>query len=170
MNAIDIAISILLLFGLVNGFIKGFLIEIASLVALVGGLYGAIHFSFYASDILVQYVHLDPKYIQVVAFAITFLIIIIMVSLIGKLLTKIVETVALGFVNKLFGGLFGIFKIAFILSIILLFFNRINKTIPFVKDETIQKSVLYEPIKKIAPFLFPDFAKATSDENIKKII
>ncbi|MCF6212798.1 MAG: CvpA family protein [Flavobacteriaceae bacterium] len=159
MNTIDIIISVLLLFGLVRGFIKGFFIEIASLVALVGGLYGAMHFSFYASDILKTYVSWDEKYIQIAAFSLTFLGIIILVSLLGKILTKLMESIALGLVNKIFGAVFGFLKIALILSFILLFFNKINSTIPFVEKETLEKSILFKPVKEFVPLLFPDFLK-----------
>jgi len=37
MNTIDIIISVLLLFGLVRGIMKGLIVELVSLVALVGG-------------------------------------------------------------------------------------------------------------------------------------
>ena len=50
MNTFDIIIAGLLLFGFVRGLFKGLFVEIASLVALIGGVYGAMHFSFYASD------------------------------------------------------------------------------------------------------------------------
>jgi len=136
---------------------KGLIVEVASLVALVGGLYGAMHFSFYASNMLKTYVDWDAKYIQITAFAITFLIIVILVSLLGKFLTKVAKTIALGLINKIFGGLFGALKIALVLSIVLLFFNKINSTIPFVKKETIDNSILYKPVSDFAPMVFPFF-------------
>ena len=52
MNTLDIILSALLLYGLIRGFIKGFFVEVTSLVALAIGLYGAIHFSYFAGDFL----------------------------------------------------------------------------------------------------------------------
>lgn len=163
MNSIDIIISVLLLFGLVRGVMKGLIVEVASLVALVGGIYGAMHFSFYASDLLKTYVSWDAKYIQITAFAITFLVIVILVSLLGKILTKIAKTIALGMVNKIFGGLFGALKIALILSIVIMFFSKINSTLPFVKQETIDNSILYKPVGDLAPMVFPFFLEAKKE-------
>lgn len=160
MNTIDIIISVLLLFGLIRGIMKGLIVEVASLVALVGGIYGAMNFSFYASAILKTYVSWNEKYIQITAFAITFLIIIILVSLLGKILTKIAKTIALGLLNKILGGLFGALKIVLVLSIVMLFFNKINSTLPFVKQETIDNSLLYKPVSDFAPMVFPFFLKA----------
>jgi len=163
MNTIDIIISVLLLFGLARGIMKGLIVEVASLVALVGGIYGAMNFSFYASGILKSYVSWDAKYIQITAFAITFLIIVILVSLLGKILTKIAKTIALGLVNKIFGGLFGALKIALVLSIVIMFFSKINSTLPFVKQETIDNSILYKPVGGLAPMVFPYFLKVKKE-------
>ena len=47
MNVFDIIIASLLLFGFVRGIMKGLFLEVASLVALIAGVYGSIHFSLY---------------------------------------------------------------------------------------------------------------------------
>ena len=52
MNYLDIIIGILLILGLFKGLKNGLLIEVASLIALILGVYGAIHFSYYAVDFL----------------------------------------------------------------------------------------------------------------------
>jgi membrane protein required for colicin V production len=41
---IDIVLGLLLLYGLFKGVQNGLLVELASILALVAGLYGAIHF------------------------------------------------------------------------------------------------------------------------------
>ncbi len=57
MNNLDIILSVILGFGLVRGFLKGFIWELASLVSVVLGIYGAIHFSFYIFDFLKETLH-----------------------------------------------------------------------------------------------------------------
>ena len=52
MSIIDIVLAALLLFGFIRGLFKGLFVEIASLVALVLGIYGAIHFSYFAADLI----------------------------------------------------------------------------------------------------------------------
>ena len=47
MNYIDIILAIPLVWAVYRGFTKGFIIEIASLIAMVLGVYGAIHFSYF---------------------------------------------------------------------------------------------------------------------------
>lgn len=164
MAIIDIVLGALILFGLIRGLMKGLFVEVASLVALIAGVYGAIHFSNFAAEFLMERVDWNEKTINITAFAITFVIIVLAISLAGKALTKLADFAALGFLNKLLGGVFGGLKIALILSIVLMVFTKLNKTIPFVSDEELEDSVLYEPIKSIAPKILPSLLD-TEDET-----
>ena len=155
MAVIDIVLGALILFGLIRGLTKGLFVEVDSLVALIAGIYGAIHFSNFAAEFLMEYVEWNEKTINITAFAITFIIIVLAISLAGKALTKLADFAALGFLNKLLGGVFGGLKIALILSIVLLLFTKLNKTIPFVSDEELESSVLDEPVKSLAPMILP---------------
>ena len=166
MNTFDIVIAALLLFGFIRGLMKGLFVEVASLVALIAGVYGSIHFSYFVGDWLQDSVDWEEKYISLTAFAATFIIIIVTISLAGKLLTKIADFAALGIINKVLGGVFGALKIGLILSVVFIFFGKMNDTIPFVKEETLDESVLFEPVKKIAPTIFPSIIK---DEEVEKL-
>lgn len=168
MSVLDIVLAALLMFGLVRGFMKGLFVEVASLVALVAGVYGAIHFSYYAASFLENKVEWGEKYINIAAFAITFLIIIIAISLAGKALTKLADFAALGVLNKLLGGVFGALKIGLILSIVLVVFNRMNNTIPFVSEAELEDSILYKPVKMLAPMIFPSIIKAETELELEK--
>ncbi|CAM1373790.1 Colicin V production protein [Tenacibaculum litopenaei] len=159
MHTFDIIIAALLLFGFVRGLMKGLFVEVASLVALIAGVYGAIHFSYFMGDWLKTSVSWDEKYISLAAFAGTFIIIIIAVALLGKLLTKIADWSALGLLNKILGGVFGLLKIGLILSVLFIFFSKMNNTIPFVTKEHLEESILYGPVKEIAPTIFPSIIK-----------
>lgn len=159
MNTIDIILGIILIFGTVNGFMKGLFIEVTTLVGLVLGVYGAIHFSYFLGDFLKDSVSWDESMIQVVAFAGTFLIILIALVMLGKAMTKIAETIALGFFNKLVGAIFGFLKYALILSIVLIVYDEINASLRFLEKEKVKKSVLYEPVKNFAPAIFPNLVR-----------
>ena len=162
MNTFDIIIAALLLFGFVRGLMKGLFVEVASLVALVAGVYGAIHFSHFLGEWLKDSVSWDEKYISLVAFAGTFVVIILMIAIMGKVLTKIADFASLGILNKILGGVFGALKIGLILSVVFIFFGKINDTIPFIEKANLAESILYKPVKKIAPMIFPTIIK---DEN-----
>jgi membrane protein required for colicin V production len=165
MNTIDIIIAALLVFGFVRGLIKGLFVEIASLVALIAGIYGAIHFSFYVGNVLVQYVSWEERYITIVAFAITFGLIVLVIALLGKIFTKIADFASLGLLNKIAGGVFGSLKSALILSIVLLVFSKLNDTLPFISEAQQNDAILYEPVKELAPTLFPSFIKVIKEKS-----
>lgn len=159
MNVFDIVIAALLIFGFVRGVLKGLFVEVASLAALIGGVYGAIHFSYFIGDFLKEAVSWDQEYVSLAAFAGTFITIIVTIALLGKMLTKLADFAALGVINKILGGVFGAIKIGLILSVVFIFFGKMNDTIPFVKKETLDESILYAPVRKIAPTIFPSIIK-----------
>lgn len=165
MALIDIILGALLLFGLIRGFMKGLFVEVASLVALIAGVYGAIHFSNFAAEFLDGKFDWDEKYINIIAFAITFIIIVLVIALAGKALTKLANFAALGILNKLLGGVFGALKIGLILSILLIVFDTMNNSIPFADEKDLEDSILYEPVKSLAPMLFPSIINKGKDDS-----
>jgi membrane protein required for colicin V production len=165
MNTFDIILAALLLFGFIRGLFKGLFVEVASLVSLVAGVYGAIHFSYFVGNFLAQYVSWEEKYITLVSFALTFAIIVLVIALLGKIFTKIADFASLGLINKFLGGAFGALKVGLILSIVLLIFSKLNNTIPFISEEQTNNSVLFKPIKNLAPTLFPNFLKVSEGES-----
>lgn len=155
MSVIDVVLIALILFGLIRGFIKGFFVEIASLLALVLGIYGAIHFSNYAGTYLESKTNWDEKTISITAFAITFVGIVILITLAGKALTKIADFAALGLFNKLLGAAFGAVKTLLVLSVLLLVFEKTNAVFPMVNKDSTENSMLYLPVKQLVIKLFP---------------
>ena len=166
MAVLDIILSVLLVYGLYKGFSKGLLVEVASLLSLLVGLYGAIHFSFFAENWLETKMDWDAKYIQIVAFAITFLGLVFLVSLVGKIVTKIIDAAQLGLLNKIAGAAFGLAKIALIVSVIINLFSKLNDTITFVDQDTLTNTILYTKVKNFAPTIFPSIMEEV--ENLKK--
>jgi len=154
MSFIDIILGLLLGYGLYKGLKNGLFVELASLIALIAGIFGAIHFSYIAGDYLSQNMNWDERYIKIASFVITFVAIVILVNFAGKFLTKIADFAMLGLLNKIAGGLFGTLKVAVILGALLIFLERVNSSVGLVKNETMENSVLYEPVKEIGAFVF----------------
>lgn len=154
MNFLDIVIGILLIWGLFKGLKNGLFVEIASLVALIAGIYGAIHFSYLTADYLSNNMNWNGQYLKIGAFLITFFGIVVLVHFAGKFLTKIADFAMLGLLNKIAGGIFGALKVAVILGALLIFFERLTASFNFVNEETKQESLFYHPVKEIGAFVF----------------
>lgn len=166
MVAIDIILGALLLFTFYKGLKQGLFKALASLVGLVAGLVGAIYLSKYTANYLKDSIQVNEQTLKLIAFGITFLGILILVSLSGKWLTKIADFASLGSINKIAGGLFNMLKYGFIISVLFMFMNT-SSTISnmIIPEETKEESLLYKPVASFAPMVLPHILKKANQES-----
>jgi membrane protein required for colicin V production len=169
MNWIDFIIIILLVFGLARGYINGFIKELASLLALILGIWGAIKFSSFTAERLYDYFDMTGQYVGIIAFLVTFIIIVIIIHFLGMIVDKFAETLSLGFLNSLLGLIFGVFKSALILSVIFVVLNAIDAKHHFLPRERIEQSKFYNPIADIAPAIFPIIGEGSFDKSFDRL-
>lgn len=155
MNYIDIILIVPLLWGLYKGFTKGLIIEAASIIALGLAMWGAIKFHDLVSVWMNDTMQWHSKYLPLLAFALIFIGVLLIVFGIAKLIETFVKAIALGFVNKLAGAVFGMLKFGLILSVLVFVLNAVEQSIRVIPAETKQGSLLYEPVGKIAPLVIP---------------
>lgn len=165
MNFLDILFCIPLIWFTYKGFSKGFVIELASLIALILAAYCGIHFSNFVAGFLVNTLGLGPKYTPIISFIITFILVLIIVFTLAKMLEKSLNLLALGIPNKILGAFFGFAKTVFILSVLLLIFNKLDDKASLVTKETRNKSMLYNPISSIAPTVLPKLKFPTTENQ-----
>ncbi|MDR4989234.1 MAG: CvpA family protein, partial [Bacteroidales bacterium] len=101
MNILDIIIAVILIGGAIQGFRKGFFHQIATLAALIAGVFIAILFSNVAGSIISEFVNWNPDVIKVVAFIVLFIIAAGLIRLLGTVLTGLFKAMMLGLLNKL---------------------------------------------------------------------
>ena len=166
MSFLDIIVCALLVFAFYKGVMNGLFVELASLISLVLGIYFAVKFSSFIKEILMEYVKWNPNSIQIVAFILTFIVVVIAIHLLGKFLTGIANFAFLGWLNKLGGGFFRVLKTVLIVSIVFSVFEKINYNNFLAKKETLDNSIFFNPIQKIAGYVFPSIKKGY--EELKK--
>jgi membrane protein required for colicin V production len=159
MSFFDIILGGLLCYSLYKGIRNGLFVELASLLSLILGIYIAIKFSSVIRNILSGWVHWNPNTIQVIAFILTFIVVVVGVYLMGKLLTNVADFAFLGWINSLGGGIFRLLKTILIVSVFFTIFEKINYHNYLAKKETLDKSLFYNPIQKVAGFIFPSIEK-----------
>lgn len=156
MNYLDIIIAIILfLFGF-KGLRKGLIIEVVTLLAFGVGIYGAMHFSDFTAERLVEYIEVKPEYLNTIAFILTFILLVIAVNLIGRLVSKLVKTMNLGFFDRLGGFVFGVAKGVLLCSLFVVVLNNLQ-VLGVVKEEAKQKSKLYPYVEQTVPYLYQGF-------------
>ena len=156
MNYLDIIISILLfLFGF-KGFRKGLVIEVVTLLAFAVGIYGAMHFSDFTAAHLQDFIEVNPKYINTVAFVLTFILLVILVNLLGRWVTSLIKAMNLNFWNKLGGAVFGAAKGVLLCSVLLMVLSNFQ-LIGVVKPEVREQSLLFPYVEKTVPYVYRGF-------------
>lgn len=166
MSFLDIIVCALLVFAFYKGVVNGLFVELASLISLVLGIYFAVKFSSFVKELLMGFVKWNPNSIQIVAFILTFIVVVIAIHLLGKFLTGIANFAFLGWLNKLGGGFFRVLKTVLIVSIVFSVFEKINYNNYLAKKETLDNSIFFNPIQKIAGYVFPSIKKGY--EEMKK--
>lgn len=154
MHYIDIIILLFLLWGAFRGFSKGLIIEIATLAGMVLGVYLAIRYSPYTEGILRDFLNISSRYMSYIALAVTFVVVAIVVYIIGKLLTKLVDIISLGLINKWIGSVFGVIKYFVIVCVVLMIFDALNEKFHFLGEESLQKSMLFYPFLNFAQKIY----------------
>lgn len=155
MNFIDLVLIIPILWFGYKGFTKGFIIEIASLAALMLGLYGGIIFSGFVAEYISKWFEIKSDYVPLISFSVTFLIIVIIVFLVAKGVDKLVKSAALGLPNKLAGAVVGAAKTIVIISVLLLLVNKYDKNGLFLKENIRNNSLLYNPLSDLVVKVYP---------------
>ena len=156
MNYLDIIIAIILLLFGVKGFRKGLIIEVVTLLAFAVGIYGAMHFSDFTAEHLKEFMEINPKYLNTTAFVLTFILLVILVNVIGRMVTKLIQAMNLGFFNKLGGAVFGMAKGVLLCSIMVMVLNNFQ-LIGIVKPEVREQSKLYPYIEETVPYVYRGF-------------
>ena len=153
-NIMDLVFGGLIAYGGFKGFRKGVIVELTSLLALVLGIYGAIHFSGYVAEQLTYYIDWDKRYVDLASFGLTSVGIIFGVSLLGKMLTSLAKLVMLNGVNRMLGLLFGGLKLAVFSGVILIFLMKANALFGFIPSEIIEQSLLCDTLLGLGEWIF----------------
>jgi membrane protein required for colicin V production len=132
------------------------------------GIWGAVKFSSITASYLAGVINVDEQVLAIISFAITFILIVIGVHFVAKTVESIAKAVALGFVNKIFGALFGVFKVAFVISVILVVINAANKNMGFISPKFKEDSLLYSPLSQLAPKFFKYLDFEDVEQGVKK--
>ncbi|MBZ9777766.1 CvpA family protein [Psychroflexus sp. CAK8W] len=166
MNMIDIVLGIFLLLGFIRGFQKGFIVELAGIVALLAGIFGGIKYGYFAEGYLENWTDWTVSSIEIASFFIVFIGIVVLVSILAKILTTIVHSIALGLINRIFGALFGVIKMGLFILIILLIFDYINGEGRFISGTKLQESVIVSTIRELSSTLLPSLEQLLNESKL----
>lgn len=155
MSTPDIIILICFIPAIIRGLQKGFIEQVIALVSIVVGAWLAFHFSSSISEWLQPYLELSGTVLNVVSFALIVIVVVLVLFLLGRMLTKIVKLVLLGWLDKLLGIVFSLLKAALLISLVIILFDTLNLKFEFIHQDILDDAVLYNPIKDLGYTIFP---------------
>jgi membrane protein required for colicin V production len=157
MSILDFFLLIPLGYGAWRGFKKGLIIEIFTFLAIIVGIYVAVHFSDALSHKIIENVGEEYSSTPAVSFTLIFLAVGALIYFGGVALEKVIKVVNLSLMNRMFGLLFGLIKALYLLSIFIVTYESYDPNGKLLSLESRETSLLYAPVKytsvKTIPFL-----------------
>ncbi len=150
MSKIDIALIVVVLIGGYKGYRDGFLMGLFTFVALVLGVFGAFKLMGAGMVFLQEHFNADRSVLPYLSFAAIFIIIMVLVTWLGKLLRQSIDKTFLGRLDEIMGCFLGAFKTLFVASILFWLADSLKISPP---EEWTEGAWLYPFTAHLAPEL-----------------
>jgi membrane protein required for colicin V production len=160
MGWLDVVLGLLLALNLLSGFRQGFFEEVAGFAGLIAGLFVALAVNDQVACLMATRFGAGPAWSYILGFLLPFTATILVFLWGAKLFTHFFKTLSLGWLNRLAGAAFSFLKGLLILSIVLNLYERVDDDKSLLGAQ-IARSKLYQPVRRVAPGLFPAFKAIT---------
>lgn len=161
MTTIDILILIALGAGVITGYMKGFIRQLASILGLIVGLLAAKALYASLAAKLCPAVTDSMTVAQVLAFVVIWIAVPLLFTVVASLLTKAMEAVSLGWINRLLGCGLGALKYLLLASLLICVIEFIDSDNKLINQTKKSESLLYYPMKTFAGIFFPAAKEVT---------
>ncbi len=155
MNTLDIILLALIGLGAVLGFAKGALKQLAGLLGLVVGLLAAKALYATVAKEVFSRVTDNLTVAQVLSFVAIWVAVPLLFWLVAALLTRAMEAVSLGWVNRLLGAALGGLVHALVLSLLLCVVEVVDTEDVLLSRAAKRQSVLYGRLEPLAKVFLP---------------
>lgn len=168
MATIDIVILVIVGAGLVTGFMKGFIRQLASILGLIVGLLAAKALYASLAEKLCPAITDSMTVAQILSFVMIWIAVPLAFTLVASLLTKAMEAVSLGWLNRLLGSVLGAMKFLLLGSLLICVIEFIDEDNRLIDKTKKEESALYYPMEKFAGIFFPAAKEVTQQYILKK--
>ncbi len=161
MAVIDIILLVILGAGVIMGFTKGFLKQLASILGLIVGLFAAKALYATVAVKISPLVDGSMSAAHIISFIAIWIIVPLIFVLIASLITKAMDAIHLGWINRLLGAILGGLKYLLLGSILIVLLEYIDHDNQLIDKTKKENSVLYYPMQKVAELFLPAAKKIT---------
>ena len=154
MCTFDILVAILIVASFVIGMFKGLVKELAGLLGLLVGIFGAVKLSGLTEQLLRE--HFDINCAGVVSFALTLVILVIAIHFLAAVVDKAINVTVLSLPNKILGGVICAVKNLFIASCCICIANYfLGDVIDLLGENEKEQSITYGFMTELAQMVYP---------------
>ena len=148
-----------LYFGIKNGLVR----QLVAVAVLYFGITLSLRFCPQVAQWITEHVNMTDFWAKTVSFILIFFVVSLVLSLLGKLVEKIIQISLLGWLNKLLGIVATLFLFALALSAIVYFVDSANNMLEFIPKEKLEESRFYPMLLDLAKDLFPRLKELTQE-------
>lgn len=148
MKLIDIILVVFILAGAIQGYRSGFLVELFSLLGVFLGIVGGFKLMGIAMVMLESKFNIDEKVLPYIAFAVVFVVIVVVVGLLGQMIKAAVSKTLLGPADQIAGSVLGLIRAAFMASVIIWIADALHIK---ALDQWTEGSEVYPVLASFAP-------------------
>jgi membrane protein required for colicin V production len=137
MNPFDILIIVILAYGLIRGIFRGLVREISSIIGVLGGYYAAYTYYPPVAKSLEPWIS-NAAYRNILSSLLIFSVVVLIVGILAVVVKYLLNIAYLGWVDRVSGALFGIFKGGLVCCVLFIVFTAfLPKGAPFIKDSSL---------------------------------
>lgn len=164
MNYIDIILIIPIVWAVYKGLKDGIAVQLGGIVGLLLGVWLAYQFG----ETVAKWFGVKGDVAPIVGFIIVLAIVLLAVFLLSRAARGVIKKVGMGAFDKVGGAILSVCKIVILLSLLISLFELGNNKYSWIKNKTLNGSVLYNPIEAVVKYVFPyynDLKKRVMDDD-----
>ena len=149
----------------IAGYVKGFVYQLIGLAGIIAGTYCAYKLSVAMTQWWTGHFKVNPEVMKIILFVILAIVIYFLAFRLARLLDKLLKMAMLGWLNRLFGLLFGVLKIGVIFCTLAYVIHSLHFTGIKSIDDDLKKSKIYPVLVSTVEILFPYIGIVTGGEK-----
>lgn len=155
-NWVDVSIMIIILLNIITGVRRGIVRGIINFIGIIAAIFLAIFWFKEAGEYISLHTTLSREISNIIGFAVIFLGIYLIARIIEIFLKKVFSLLFISWIDALGGALFGLFKGALIVGVILIIVTFIPLPV-FINDQ-LEKSFLADRFAVMITIVYKYFA------------
>ncbi len=157
MGIVDIVIVCCFLpvlwFGIRNGLVR----QLVAIAVLYFGITLSLRFAPQVAQWFPESAGMSDFWAKAVSFILVFFVIAVLLSMLGRIVEKIIKISLLGWLNRLLGIVMTFCLFALAASVIVYLIDSANNIVEFIPKEKLQESRFYPALLNLSREVFPRF-------------